>query len=208
MKELLPRGSVWLYGRAGRKVAHGYTPLLAEVPPDARVLDLGCGPGHVAARILALHPSASVVGADKDPRMLRLARRTYAENARLRFAPADAGGLPFENSSFDLVWASEAFHHFAKVPAALRECLRVLRRSGELWIVEARPDLDRGEFRDSFGIPALPGLYGATRLLLGRHGATPRRQAELAALCLAAGFASAETTHHGAWARIRARAPA
>src|SRR6201986_4550070 len=40
--------------------------------PDPLVIDLGCGPGSLSARLLARIPAATVIGADADPVTLSL----------------------------------------------------------------------------------------------------------------------------------------
>lgn len=57
--------------------------------PDPLVLDLGCGPGSLAVRLLARLPEATVVAIDADPVLLALGRAASAELPGLRFAEAD-----------------------------------------------------------------------------------------------------------------------
>src|SRR6516165_1399435 len=57
--------------------------------PDPLVLDLGCGPGSLAVRLLDRIPGATVIGVDADPVLLALGRAAYGERARLRFADCD-----------------------------------------------------------------------------------------------------------------------
>lgn len=49
---------------------------LADVPSPV-VLDLGCGPGSLAARLRKRLPHATIVGIDSDPLLLNLARNSY-----------------------------------------------------------------------------------------------------------------------------------
>ena len=56
---------------------------------DPLVLDLGCGPGSLAARLLGRMPAATVVAIDADPLLLALGRAGYGEGAGLRFADLD-----------------------------------------------------------------------------------------------------------------------
>jgi tRNA (cmo5U34)-methyltransferase len=85
----------------------------AVVPP--RVLDLGCGPGIVAARILREIPGTSVVGVDASPPMLALAHERLAPYAdRFQLAQADfetltPGGLP--GGPFGAAIAIQAIHN-------------------------------------------------------------------------------------------------
>ena len=57
--------------------------------PDPLVLDLGCGPGSLAVRLLARLPEATVVAVDADPVTLALGRSGYAAVSGLRFADLD-----------------------------------------------------------------------------------------------------------------------
>jgi SAM-dependent methyltransferase len=52
-----------------------------------RVLDLGCGPGALAARVLSRWPAAEVTGLDFDPVLLELGKRTLG--SRVRWIEAD-----------------------------------------------------------------------------------------------------------------------
>jgi SAM-dependent methyltransferase len=58
--------------------------------PDPLVLDLGCGPGSLAVRLLAQIPAATVVAIDADPLLLALGESAWADGL-----PADGpGGRP------------------------------------------------------------------------------------------------------------------
>jgi SAM-dependent methyltransferase len=57
--------------------------------PDPLVLDLGCGPGSLAVRLLRRLPSATVIAVDADPVTLSLGRSAYADVPGLRFHDVD-----------------------------------------------------------------------------------------------------------------------
>jgi SAM-dependent methyltransferase len=57
--------------------------------PDPLVLDLGCGPGSLAVRLLRRMPAATVVAIDADPLTLGLGRAAWSELPGLRFVDAD-----------------------------------------------------------------------------------------------------------------------
>jgi SAM-dependent methyltransferase len=57
--------------------------------PDPLVLDLGCGPGSLAVRLLDRLPGATVIGLDADPVTLALAGAAYAGRPGLRLVDAD-----------------------------------------------------------------------------------------------------------------------
>lgn len=74
----------------------------------SRILDLGTGTGATARRVLRVHPGARLVGIDKNPGMLAVARRALPAGADLR-----VGGLedPLPAGPFDLVVSALAVHH-------------------------------------------------------------------------------------------------
>jgi SAM-dependent methyltransferase len=97
------------------------------------VLEVGCGPGHLARR-LARH-GLKVTGVDLDPAMVARARagagrRGDAGHPRLAFLVGDAAALAFPDGAFDLVVSTLSVHHWADPAAGLAEVGRVLRPGG------------------------------------------------------------------------------
>lgn len=107
--------------------------------PDPLVVDLGCGPGSLAARLLDRLPEATVVAVDADPLLLALGRAVHGTRKGLRFADLDlrqagwsvALGL---DGPADAAVSTTALHWLP--PAALRavyaELATVLRPGGLL----------------------------------------------------------------------------
>jgi 2-polyprenyl-3-methyl-5-hydroxy-6-metoxy-1,4-benzoquinol methylase len=94
----------------------------------ARVLDLGCGEGHFAGPIM--RAGADLVAVDVAEKPLRRAR---ASNPRLELRLVEPGEpLPFEDSSFDVVWSGETIEHVADTGQWLSEARRVLCSGGIL----------------------------------------------------------------------------
>jgi trans-aconitate 2-methyltransferase len=58
------------------------------------VLDLGCGPGELTARLAARWPGAQVVGVDNSAAMIESAREFGSADGRLSFTLGDVGGWP------------------------------------------------------------------------------------------------------------------
>jgi len=91
--------------------------------PDPLVLDLGCGPGSLAVRLLDRIPAARVVGIDADPLLLALGRAAYGDRAGLSFADLDlrVPGWPAElglDRPADAAVSTTALHWLE--PSALR----------------------------------------------------------------------------------------
>jgi len=96
----------------------------------ARVLDLGCGGGHVSYR--AAPHVAEVVACDVTPSMLDAGAATAAERglSNIVVQQGAAEDLPFPNASFDVVLCRFTAHHWQDVEAGLRQARRVLKPGG------------------------------------------------------------------------------
>lgn len=144
--------------------------------PGARILDVGCGTGLLAQRLVGEPSVQSVVGCDFSSGMLAHAAARLGGAAKAALVRGDAARLPFADGVFDAVISTEAFHWFPDQEAALRELRRVLRPGGRLLLALVSPPF---EF-----------LAGAVELGMSLVGqplwwTTPRR---LAARVEAAGF--------------------
>ncbi len=165
-------GGVLMADAAGYETASGallggfYDGIAADVArgasAGARVLEIGCGPGHLSSRLARDH-GLVVVGVDLDAAMLEKAR---AHAARLEgaspptFIVGDAAALPFAAGSFDLVISTLSLHHWDDPSAALREIARVLRPEGRALIW----DLRSGRAAMHAGIPDPAALAAGTGL--------------------------------------------
>lgn len=89
-----------------------------------RILDLGCGTGHLTNRIA--EAGADVVGVDRSEEMIDRARRTYPDR---RFVRADARNVAFE-APFDAVFSNAALHWIRDQDAVLRRVAEALRPDG------------------------------------------------------------------------------
>ena len=156
-------------------------------------LDLACGPGALAERMLARAPERLVVASDLSTAMLRqAARRSRAFRVR-----ADALHLPFADGAFGAVVNLAALDLYADPELALRECLRVLKPGGawlgscfvwsERWVRWSRTRLLAPLFAES-----------------GVHGLTPDT---LCNLLQSVGFTAIEQRAFGAYLLVWAEKP-
>jgi SAM-dependent methyltransferase len=117
---------------------------VAAVAPDgARVLEVGCGPGHLSLRLARRH-GFEVTGLDLDPAMIARARANAdrpgtGDQHRPEFLVGDVAALAFPDRSFDLVISTLSMHHWADPAAGLGEIGRVLRPGGRALIWDFRP---------------------------------------------------------------------
>jgi SAM-dependent methyltransferase len=107
--------------------------------PDPLVLDIGCGPGSLAVRLLDRLPDATVIGLDADPVSLTLGQAAYSGRPGLRFIDLDLRvpgwsgqlGLP---GPADAAVSTTALHWLPEpdLRAMYAELVTVLRPGGLL----------------------------------------------------------------------------
>jgi trans-aconitate methyltransferase len=158
---------VWQYGASLVE--------LLQPRPGERVLDLGCGTGHLTSQIAAA--GATVVGIDSDAAMIEQARRAYPD---VQFEPQDARSFRFAEP-FDAVF-SNAVLHWIKEPELVIASVRRALKDGGRFVAEFG---GRGNIRRiatalqqtaaglGGGIPELPWYYPSISeytTLLERNG--------------------------------------
>jgi SAM-dependent methyltransferase len=124
------------YARAGTREVldrqHARIAAQLAVVPGSRVLDLGCGVGHLLAW-LDRHAPARYDGLDLSLASVRAAR---AAAGIARVVVGDAGRLPFAEASYDRVVCNGSAHHLPDLRGTLREIHRVLAPGGRLLLYE------------------------------------------------------------------------
>ncbi|WP_176969055.1 class I SAM-dependent methyltransferase [Amycolatopsis xylanica] len=103
-------------------------------PPGKSTLDIACGEGRLS-RDLA-ERGHQVTGFDVSPTLIEAAREAHPGG---EYLVADAGDLPFEDGSFDLVVAYCALMDIDDMAGAVREATRVLTPEGRLAISVVHP---------------------------------------------------------------------
>lgn len=94
--------------------------------PGERVLEVGCGPGHLTKRLQDL--GCLAIGVDANPQAPEAA---IARDVRVMRAEH----LEFPDGSFDKVLAIHAIEHFPELAASFAEMARVLRPGGLMLLV-------------------------------------------------------------------------
>jgi SAM-dependent methyltransferase len=96
-----------------------------------RILELGAGHGKLSAKILELHPTATVTVSDRDPTSVaNIAAGPLGTDPRARTQVVDATAIDAKDGSFDLVVFAQSFHHLPPAVAyrAIAEATRVGKR--------------------------------------------------------------------------------
>jgi SAM-dependent methyltransferase len=108
--------------------------ILAELPAEAKVLELGCGSGALWMACPERIPAGwSVIVSDFSAGMLDSARRNLVALGRgFKFEQIDAQSIPYSDETFDIVIANHMLYHVPDRPKALGEIRRVLKPGGHL----------------------------------------------------------------------------
>lgn len=109
------------------------------LPPNARILELGCGPG---GNLEMLKGFGQVEAVEMDEFAREHARMTTGVNVKRGALPDD---VPFEDGRFDLVCLLDVLEHVNDDEAALAQVRRLLKADGKVLLT----------------VPAYQWLYGA-----------------------------------------------
>ncbi|MCX7838302.1 MAG: methyltransferase domain-containing protein [Anaerolineae bacterium] len=101
------------------------------LPPNARVLEIGCGVGTLWRQNRAqIPPTWQLILTDLSFAMVE---KTRAHIVTAHCAQVDAQAIPFPDAAFDAVIANHVLYHIPDIPRALGEIHRVLKRGGTLF---------------------------------------------------------------------------
>jgi len=130
--------------------------------PEAgeRILDLGCGTGHLTAKIA--ESGALVTGLDSSPSMIAQARQNFPS---LKFVLADARDFRFEDP-FNAVFSNAALHWIHEAEATIR-CVAAALRPGGRYVLEmgVKGNIERirqaieNALREAGGSPQCPWFF-------------------------------------------------
>lgn len=106
----------YLFGRRIRVLCER----LAEcIPPDATLLDVGCGDGSLALRIMQMRPDITIRGIDV---LIR-------DKVHIPVELFDSTQFPYDDNHFDAVMFVDVLHHTDDPEHLLREAARVARKN-------------------------------------------------------------------------------
>jgi ubiquinone/menaquinone biosynthesis C-methylase UbiE len=159
----------------------------ANIQPNQRVLDLGCGTGTLVVLLKRKYPAAEIVGVDPDPKALQRAQKKVRRaGVAVQLDEGFADELPYEAGTFDRVLSSFMLHHLEEPERemTLREVLRVLKPAGTFHLLDFAGGEDKA-----------PGRLG--RLVNSHARLEDNSQQRILQLMRRAGFTNAEKVKDG-----------
>jgi ArsR family transcriptional regulator len=126
--------------------------LLALLPGDMIVADLGCGTGNLTAELAG--NVKQVIGVDNSSAMLKAAKKRTAGLANVQLRKGDLSAVPIDTGSCDAALLVLALTYVPEPAMVVNEMARILKPAGRACVVDLLPH-DREEFRRQMGQTSL-----------------------------------------------------
>jgi SAM-dependent methyltransferase len=178
MRRMAPPEDTYTHGHAEsvlrshrwRTAQNSAAYLLPHIAQDARILDIGCGPGTITIDLARLAASGTVTGLDRSAEVVADAQAAArAAGVAVDFEVGDVYRLGHPDDSFDIVHAHQVLQHLSDPVAALREMGRVCRNKG---LVAVR-DADYSAFTWWPQVPELDEWLDLYRTVARGNGGEP-----------------------------------
>jgi len=138
-----------------------------ELRKDAKVLELGPGPGYFSLEVARSIPAGILVMVDIQQEMLDMASKRLEKEGitNVDYIKGDAASLPADNEFFDVAFLVSVLGEVPDRSQCLRELYRVLHPQGRLSVTEqpgapdfiSRPEIQRLAVKEGFQVETTYG---------------------------------------------------
>lgn len=105
---------------------------------NLEILEIGCGPGALAAALHRWYPKSCITAVDRDSEFIRFAKE---HETGVDFVEGDATVLPFEDNTFDVTISNTVSEHI-EPSGFYGEQLRVLKPGGICLVLSSRKGIN------------------------------------------------------------------
>jgi SAM-dependent methyltransferase len=109
-----------------------------NLPPDATIADVGCGPGFMSCQLARLVPEGRVIGIDADPELLASARASAAQQGLTHVETLEAWAheIDLPDDCVDFSYGRFLLQHVPDPVAIAREMRRITRPGGLVMLLD------------------------------------------------------------------------
>lgn len=106
---------------------------LIDIKENSRILDLGCGTGNLLKILEDENKNLMLFGIDISEKMLKIAA---AKLKKSKLILNSAENINFKENFLDIVFSTEAFHHFSNYNLIMKNIHKILKKDGKLIVLD------------------------------------------------------------------------
>lgn len=118
--------------------------LLKQGITQGSALEIGPGPGYLGLEWLKHTQGTTLKGLEISTDMITIAERNakeYGLSQRVEYIHSSGSKMPFEDNTFDMVFANDSLHEWADTRSTFDEIWRLLKPDGKVLILDFRRDM-------------------------------------------------------------------
>lgn len=166
-----------------------------------KILECGCGPGHIIEKLLQSFPSSDVTGVEIDPFLVQKSKERLAGvgDGRCHIVEQSIMQMDLLENSFDFAIGRMVLEHLPDPLNAVKGVYRVLKTGGKAVFIDNDFDMHLRAYPD---IPELNELYEAYCRCRIAEGGKPKIGRELPGILQEGGFSNVDLEIVSAHSRV------
>jgi len=126
---------------------HTYDFICQKIIKDnAKILEIGCGPGNITSYLLTKRPDFDIYGIDFSSNMIELAKRN---NPKAKFSIMDCRQIDNIKSKFDGIVCGFCLPYLSQIDSVklIRDCYNLLNENGLIYLSFVEGDPSKSDFQ-------------------------------------------------------------